>query len=470
MKKLLSLFIAMLMLFAVTPTGMTATEEEPIDAEAAVKTAQTEILPADELQVIREVYIEGVDNPVFGEHPDYTYENYEWNDFYIYDLKWYCFNEEEDIVFEMTSEDVFDDEECGYYAQLSIAPKDGFRFADMEALEVYSNMPNIEYALDEEGMLQVFSTDYTAHGEAYDPEVIDSAEILYFEAPEYGALPKRWFVCPEEEEEYEYGLIDANWHWVFEDTDRLMYKYDYFINEGTYYCEIILASRFGFEFGPETTALIDGSDENVQSVTVDEFGRLVIRTIDFTCPDPVLVNEFDITVEINPGEGYDSVAVDPDWCMAEWIRDGDGEYCVCTYDENGDPTEYYGDFSEEGNVYFIRFYASIKPGYALSEEFIPTVNGDEDFVSSFVVSQSSYPRYLRLYTEDFTMDEPAMIPGDVSGNGIVDTEDALLVLRMALGITSCEDDDVSVCDMDGNGVIDTMDALYILRIALGITQ
>lgn len=58
--------------------------------------------------------------------------------------------------------------------------------------------------------------------------------------------------------------------------------------------------------------------------------------------------------------------------------------------------------------------------------------------------------------------------GDADGNGFVDTTDALMVLRCALGISGSGQALMPVCDMDGNNAIDTTDALMILRIALGI--
>ena len=66
------------------------------------------------------------------------------------------------------------------------------------------------------------------------------------------------------------------------------------------------------------------------------------------------------------------------------------------------------------------------------------------------------------------MYEPAPLMGDADGNGVIDTVDALLVLRCALGISGDHEGFIPYCDMDGSGVIDTVDALLILRLALGI--
>ncbi|MBR4658799.1 MAG: dockerin type I repeat-containing protein [Clostridia bacterium] len=64
--------------------------------------------------------------------------------------------------------------------------------------------------------------------------------------------------------------------------------------------------------------------------------------------------------------------------------------------------------------------------------------------------------------------EGGRMPGDADGNGVIDTTDALYVLRCALGIDGDANAMMAVCDMDGSGTIDTTDALLILRMALGI--
>ena len=56
--------------------------------------------------------------------------------------------------------------------------------------------------------------------------------------------------------------------------------------------------------------------------------------------------------------------------------------------------------------------------------------------------------------------------GDVDGNGVVETADALLTLRGAMGIAALTPEQVERADMDGNGVVDTVDALAILRRAI----
>jgi len=59
----------------------------------------------------------------------------------------------------------------------------------------------------------------------------------------------------------------------------------------------------------------------------------------------------------------------------------------------------------------------------------------------------------------------ASLPGDVDGNGAVNANDALLVMRYSLGIIS----EISpAADVNGDGIVNANDALMILRAALGL--
>lgn len=64
--------------------------------------------------------------------------------------------------------------------------------------------------------------------------------------------------------------------------------------------------------------------------------------------------------------------------------------------------------------------------------------------------------------------EPAVLPGDADGNGSVDMQDALLVLRFAMSLIGGESIDAANADMNGDGTVDMQDALLILRKAMGL--
>lgn len=58
--------------------------------------------------------------------------------------------------------------------------------------------------------------------------------------------------------------------------------------------------------------------------------------------------------------------------------------------------------------------------------------------------------------------------GDVNGDGKINTLDAMLTLRAAIGIESLDAIQTIRADIDGNGKINTMDAMMILRRAVGL--
>lgn len=58
--------------------------------------------------------------------------------------------------------------------------------------------------------------------------------------------------------------------------------------------------------------------------------------------------------------------------------------------------------------------------------------------------------------------------GDVNGDGKINTLDAMMTLRAAVGIESLDAIQTIRADIDGNGKINTMDAMMILRRAVGL--
>ena len=69
-------------------------------------------------------------------------------------------------------------------------------------------------------------------------------------------------------------------------------------------------------------------------------------------------------------------------------------------------------------------------------------------------------------TAKFTGEE--VIPGDANGDGIVDSSDALLLLRYAMGMINIDPHFLEACDMNGDGSVSADDALIVLRTVMGI--
>ncbi len=69
-----------------------------------------------------------------------------------------------------------------------------------------------------------------------------------------------------------------------------------------------------------------------------------------------------------------------------------------------------------------------------------------------------------ISTTTTTTMESAMC-GDANLNGRITASDALIVLRIAVGVGSCR---AQVCDVDANGTISASDALRVLQVAVGL--
>ena len=66
--------------------------------------------------------------------------------------------------------------------------------------------------------------------------------------------------------------------------------------------------------------------------------------------------------------------------------------------------------------------------------------------------------------------KPVQQLGDVDRNGKITPNDALLVLRHLVELTSLDETQRTLADVDGSGRISTIDAVYILRYAADLIQ
>ena len=58
--------------------------------------------------------------------------------------------------------------------------------------------------------------------------------------------------------------------------------------------------------------------------------------------------------------------------------------------------------------------------------------------------------------------------GDVDGDGMTTSSDALAILRQSVGMGSLNSSALAVADINGDGIIDSSDALVVLRISIGM--
>lgn len=59
-------------------------------------------------------------------------------------------------------------------------------------------------------------------------------------------------------------------------------------------------------------------------------------------------------------------------------------------------------------------------------------------------------------------------PGDVNGDGLVNSIDAALILKYGAGLVTLTESQLTAGDYDGNGTVNSMDAAFILKVAAGL--
>ncbi len=101
-----------------------------------------------------------------------------------------------------------------------------------------------------------------------------------------------------------------------------------------------------------------------------------------------------------------------------------------------------------------------------------SVDGISGNVDMSYLYQDFAPVIKRLGLNGFPkqseQEEPAVLKGDVNGDGLFTEDDALLTLRRSVGLISFTEKQTLAADMDGDGEITVADAREILRKSAGL--
>lgn len=438
MKRILCVITVGLLLLALLPMGAVARGK------------------ANDSQTISSVKLYDFVPPWYGSEPDYyVYADYD----ALYEVTntvWYESVDGEDDP--MQPEDFFDNEDAAYYMVITVQADEGACF-DPENLTVDINdgMNCIDgYELNEDNTIVTIFTDrFDIYGMDLDPDPLETMAVTELEMPVIGLEPNR---SVDVDIDADYSWYDVDWYWTVDGVTRKIGKYDVFSDIGTYHAEILMRVKIGYAYTPDTVVSVNGETGLVDSVEIGERDFVTIKTVEIAAQDPIFIDGIDVELDI-PKYGAGLSIPESEYAEYltiefEWYRYGD------------DYAEFASDFNTEGN-YFINMIFTLGRGYEFSEDVVITINGDPDLVDDVTLSENG--RRLVVFSTNFVVEEETVVPGDATGNGSIDTEDALVVLRAALGIAGDQDELLACCDMDGNGVIDTTDALIILRIALGIS-
>ncbi len=95
-----------------------------------------------------------------------------------------------------------------------------------------------------------------------------------------------------------------------------------------------------------------------------------------------------------------------------------------------------------------------------------TFKGMYDYCVDWMMSRSAWLSDQMF--DEYKKAAPGGIIGDVSGDGYIDSQDALETLRHSVDLTKIPDDRIPYADIDSDGFVTSFDALAILRYSVGL--
>lgn len=107
-------------------------------------------------------------------------------------------------------------------------------------------------------------------------------------------------------------------------------------------------------------------------------------------------------------------------------------------------------------------------GYYFADDCVYYINGRADYVD-LVMPHQYFEGCVYVQSIAFPCYAQYLL-GDIDGSGSIESGDALLALRCALGLAEFGDEQTLKGDVDFSGSVTTADALMILRAALGLTE
>jgi len=145
--------------------------------------------------------------------------------------------------------------------------------------------------------------------------------------------------------------------------------------------------------------------------------------------------------------------------VAEYMQVKGGYQCYCRYD-TGDRD---GNGKADDNYYGVLHGArSVNVPGVIIEHSFHTNKASATWLLNDDNLKGMAKREAEILAEYYGLKKPD-IPGDVDGDGIVDSYDALLVKKAALGTITLNDVQKKRADINGDGDIDSLDYLYVKR-------
>lgn len=133
-----------------------------------------------------------------------------------------------------------------------------------------------------------------------------------------------------------------------------------------------------------------------------------------------------------------------------------------TYDISGPAPENPRNVivQDDGKILLGGYYPN-----GVDDRFMLRVNGDTPTVNSTTTTSPTSSTSSTIATTSTTL-ECCDVCGDVNGDGVIRSSDALSTLQAAVGLFQCA---LSLCDANGDGFVRSNDALLVLKFAVGLS-
>ena len=316
--------------------------------------------------------------------------------------------------------DTFDLYRPEYYdARINIVPNEGYVFAyDVSATINGEESLVSSVSFDSHHHITVWSIEFS-----FEPELIETVEILDLDIPEFGALADYDLSVPEGAA---YSIESVRW--FYPETITIEYKVELFPGNSIvagygYQMLIELTPNDGFAFADEVNVTINGDESLVFGYYVYEGGsKLAVFSIDFSCGEAI--DETGIEGFAEPVWGE---AACYDYPVPEGANYSVAKVYWCYWD--GEVVHFTEEgliFDNEEYEYFMIVNLFADDGYYFGLECFYTVNGEEyepfawwsDY-SYIHIDGTDGVRYREFAVGPFTVTEPELIE-EVAIEGFVE--------------------------------------------------
>ncbi|MBQ5487407.1 MAG: dockerin type I repeat-containing protein [Clostridia bacterium] len=227
-------------------------------------------------------------------------------------------------------------------------------------------------------------------------------------------------------------------------------------------CEVIVN---GDDFGYATVAVTVNEDTTLRDALNVEGGTLSFGTSEQYPFVAVTEGNRYLAKSGNAGYSSSSSTLTTTIQMAqgetlsfEYLNSSENNYDWYNFSVNGSQVQHLSGTNNSSWLTYT-YTANAAGSYTFVWEFTKdySVNSGNDCVKIDNVAYSGDPGETPI----------EVIPGDVDGDGIVTVSDALIALRIAMGIVDGTDEQIAAADLDGDGVVTASEALLIMRDAMG---